>query len=122
MTLMVNIRHLFYGITMIEKYKDTGASKPYLIFALTDETFSLVCSPDLPQGVDRKLYYLFVSALNQFYWIVGSIAGALIGSARHVQYSGHRFFYDGAVYSNICQSSGKRQDRTSLRYAESSFP
>lgn len=81
MTLMVNIRHLFYGITMIEKYKDTGASKPYLIFALTDETFSLVCSPDLPQGVDRKLYYLFVSALNQFYWIVGSIAGALIGSA-----------------------------------------
>ena len=81
MTLMVNIRHLFYGITMIEKYKDAGASKPYLIFALTDETFSLVCSPDLPEGVDRRMYYLLVSAFDQFYWIAGSIAGALIGSA-----------------------------------------
>lgn len=81
MTLMVNIRHLFYGITMIEKYKDAGAAKPYLIFSLTDETFSLVCSPDLPHGVDRKTYYLLVSAFDQFYWIAGSVAGAVIGSA-----------------------------------------
>ncbi len=60
MTLLVNIRHLFYGITMLEKYKDTGARKPYLIFALTDETFSLVCAPNLPEGVRRKNYYFFV--------------------------------------------------------------
>lgn len=91
MTLMVNIRHLFYGITMIEKYKDTGASKPYLIFALTDETFSLVCSPELPQEIDRKKYYLFVSAFDQFYWIAGSIAGALIGNALTFNTSGVEF-------------------------------
>lgn len=81
MTLMVNIRHLFYGITMLDRYKDAGASKPYLIFALTDETFSLVCSPDLPEKVDEKRYYLLVSLFNQCYWVVGSVVGAILGSA-----------------------------------------
>ena len=81
MTLMVNIRHLFYGITMLDKYKETGAEKPYLIFALTDETFSLVCSPELPDGVERRRYYLLVSLFNQFYWVAGSTLGGIIGSA-----------------------------------------
>ena len=81
MTLMVNIRHLFYGITMLDGYKGTGAAKPYLIFALTDETFSLVCSPELPDGVAKKRYYLLVSLFNQCYWVAGSVAGALLGSA-----------------------------------------
>lgn len=81
MTLLVNARHLFYGITMLEKYKDTGAKKPYLIFALTDETFSLVCSPNLPNEINRKEYYLFVSLFDQCYWIVGSLLGSIIGNA-----------------------------------------
>lgn len=81
MTLMVNIRHLFYGITMLEKYKNTGLKKPYLIFALTDETFSLVCSADLPKNIDTNKYYLFVSLFNQCYWVFGSIFGGLIGGA-----------------------------------------
>ena len=81
MTLLVNIRHLFYGITMLEDYKDAGAGKPYLIFALTDETFSLVCSPKLPENVNRKDYYFFVSLFNHCYWVSGSVLGALIGSA-----------------------------------------
>lgn len=81
MTLLVNIRHLFYGITMLEDYKDTGAKKPYLIFALTDETFSLVCSPKLPEEVDRKDYYFLVSLFNQSYWVLGSVLGGLIGNA-----------------------------------------
>lgn len=80
MTVMVNVRHVFYGITMLEKYKGTGKRKPYLIFSLTDETFSLVCSPDLPQDVDRQDYYLFVSLLNQCYWVFGSIMGAILGN------------------------------------------
>lgn len=80
MTLLVNIRHLFYGITMLEKYKDTGARKPYLIFALTDETFSLVCAPNLPEGVRRKDYYFFVSLFNQCYWVIGSGLGSIIGN------------------------------------------
>ena len=80
MTLMVNARHLFYGISMLERYKDTGAVKPYLIFALTDETYSVVCSGDVPDGVDRKKNYFWVSLLDQFYWVVGCVAGALLGS------------------------------------------
>ena len=80
-TLMVNARHLFYGISMLEKYKNTGRKKPYLIFALTDETYSLVCNdhPDIPAG-KRNSYYLFVSLFNQIYWVAGSVLGAAAGS------------------------------------------
>ena len=77
-TLMVNARHLFYGISMVDAYKGTGKRKPYLIFALTDETFSLV-SQGAPEHVDRNRYFFLVSALNQCYWVVGSVLGALAG-------------------------------------------
>lgn len=81
MTVMVNIRHLFYGITMLERYNKTGKEKPYLIFALTDEPFSLVCSPELPEGVDTHKYYFWLSLMNQCYWVTGSTLGALIGAS-----------------------------------------
>ncbi|MDO4305820.1 MAG: AzlC family ABC transporter permease [Eubacteriales bacterium] len=81
MTLMVNARHLFYGISMVEKYRDTGKAKPYLIFSLTDETYSLVCAPYLPDGIVKKDYYLLVSLLDQCYWVLGSFLGSLLGSA-----------------------------------------
>ena len=80
MTLMVNARHLFYGISMLDKYKDTGKYKPYLILALTDETYSLVCSGDIPDGVDRNKYYFLVSLFDQIYWVLGSVAGSVLGS------------------------------------------
>ena len=80
-TLMVNARHLFYGISMIGRYQGAGAKKPYLIFALTDETYSLVCHGDTPKGADPHLYYFLVSFFNQIYWIVGSVLGAAVGSA-----------------------------------------
>lgn len=80
MTLMVNARHLFYGVSMIEKYRKAGAYKPYIIFALTDETYSLVCSRELPKGVERKKYYFLVSLMNQSYWVLGSVFGSLVGS------------------------------------------
>lgn len=80
-TLMVNARHLFYGISMLGKYKGTGKRKPYLIFALTDETYSLVCSDDLPVPPEqRKNYYFFVSLFNHIYWVTGSVAGAVVGT------------------------------------------
>lgn len=91
MTVMVNIRHLFYGITMLEKYADTGRKKPYLIFSLTDETFSLVCSPSLPEGVNEKQYYFYVSLLDQCYWVLGSIIGAVAGAALSFDSSGIDF-------------------------------
>lgn len=81
MTLTVNARHLFYGVSMVERYRDAGPAKPYLIFALTDETYSLVCSGEPPAGVDRKGYFLLVSLLDHLYWIAGSALGALLGGA-----------------------------------------
>lgn len=80
-TLMVNARHLFYGISMLDKYKNTGKRKPYLIFSLTDETYSLVCNdnPQIPAD-KRNDYYLFVSLFNHIYWILGSVLGAAVGS------------------------------------------
>lgn len=80
MTVMVNARHLFYGISMIERYRDTRPYKPYLIFGLTDETYSLVCSGDVPGGVNEKKYFFLLTLLNQCYWITGSVLGSLIGS------------------------------------------
>ena len=80
-TLMVNARHLFYGISMIDRYKGAGRKKPYLMFALTDETYSLVCSEESVKGVeDRYKYYFFLSLFNQSYWITGSLIGSVLGS------------------------------------------
>lgn len=78
MTLMINARHFFYGLSMLDKYQDTGKAKPYLIFSLTDETYSLVCPP-APAGADEKGYYLLVSLFDQIYWIAGSVLGGLLG-------------------------------------------
>ena len=80
-TLMVNARHLFYGISMVERYADTGKKKPYLIFALTDETYSLVCSQESVKGIkEPKEYYFLVSIFNQSYWVAGSVIGSLLGN------------------------------------------
>ena len=79
-SLMVQARHLFYGVSMLTKYKGMGKAKPYLIFSLTDETFALVVQP-LPEGVRPKQYYFFVSLLDQCYWVLGSALGGIIGAA-----------------------------------------
>ena len=79
-TLMVNARHLFYGISMIDKYKGAGKKKPYMIFALTDETYSLVCQEDCPKGMDYHTLCLFISVFNQIYWVTGSVLGSLLGA------------------------------------------
>ena len=79
-TLMVNARHLFYGISMVDRYKNTGKAKPYLIFALTDETYALVCDgKEDMEPKERKKYFLYTSIFDQFYWVSGSFLGALIG-------------------------------------------
>lgn len=80
-TLMVNARHLFYGISMLDRYKGTGKRKPYLIFALTDETYSLLCNENQKiEEEQKKNYYFFVSLFNHVYWVLGSVIGALIGT------------------------------------------
>lgn len=79
-TLTVNIRHLFYGISMLEKYKDSSPYKPYLIFGLTDETFSIICSTEPPQGINRNYFMFFITLLDHTYWVLGSALGGLIGA------------------------------------------
>ncbi|MGI6145574.1 MAG: branched-chain amino acid ABC transporter permease [Clostridia bacterium] len=80
MTLMVNARHIFYGISMLDKYKDTGKLKAYLIFGLCDETFSIVCSTEPPEGVNRNWFMFFITLLDHSYWVIGSALGGLLGS------------------------------------------
>ena len=79
-SLMVNARHLFYSISMIDKYKDSGKYKPYMIFALTDETYSLLCDGMTPSGVEPNQYRFLVSLFNHSYWVAGSIIGSLLGA------------------------------------------
>lgn len=79
-SLMVNARHLFYSISMIDKYKDAGQYKPYMIFALTDETYSLLCDGMTPSGVDTNQYRFLVSIFNHSYWVTGSVIGSLLGA------------------------------------------
>lgn len=78
-TLAVQIRHAFYGLSLIEKFKCLGKRKPYVIFALTDETYSLLCSVKTPEEVSPGRFYFTISMLNQCYWIVGSVLGATVG-------------------------------------------
>jgi len=90
-TLMVNARHLFYGISMVDAYRGAGKKKPYLIFALTDETYSLVSRTPAPEGINRQLYCFLVSALDHSYWIAGCALGGILGAALPVNFEGIDF-------------------------------
>ena len=79
LTLLINFRHLVYGLSMIEKFRGAGRKKPYLIFALTDETYALLSGVHPPTGVDPQNFYFAVSLLNQLYWVIGSVLGGLAG-------------------------------------------
>ena len=78
MTLMINARHFFYGLSMLDRYQDAGKEKPYLIFSLTDETYSLMCAP-LPEEADPRRFRLLVSVFDHCYWVLGSAIGGLLG-------------------------------------------
>ena len=78
-TLAVNARHLLYGLSMLRKYKNTGAKKPYLIFSLTDETYSLLVKDDADERNNNASFYFFVSLFNQLYWVAGSAIGVIAG-------------------------------------------
>ncbi|MDR0819839.1 MAG: AzlC family ABC transporter permease [Oscillospiraceae bacterium] len=80
-TLMVNARHVFYGISLLERFKRYGKAKYYMIFALTDETFALHLSAKPPEGMDEEKFYLTISVMDHLYWIIGCVLGGLIGSA-----------------------------------------
>lgn len=89
MTLMIQARHLFYGISMLDKYKNLGPKKYYLIYAMCDETFSVNYTAKIPENVDRGWFY--VTLLNQLYWVSGATIGGLLGSLIHFDTTGLDF-------------------------------
>lgn len=80
MTFFINGRHIFYGLSFVEKYKKMGRACPYMVFSLTDETYSVLCSTKVPEGMDEGKIYFWISFLDQSYWVIGSVLGAVAGS------------------------------------------
>ena len=78
-SLMIQARHLFYGISMLDKFKDMGWKKFYLIYGMCDETFSVNYTAEIPEGVDRGWFYFFVSLLDELYWFLGATLGGILG-------------------------------------------
>ena len=81
LTLMINFRHLVYGLSMLEKFRGMGIRKFYMIFSLTDETYALLSAARVPEGIDEHRYYFAVAMLDHSYWIGGSVLGSVLGSA-----------------------------------------
>ncbi|PKM72722.1 MAG: branched-chain amino acid transporter AzlC [Firmicutes bacterium HGW-Firmicutes-16] len=80
LSVMVNARHLFYGISMLEKYKGLGKVRAFLIYTLCDETFSISSSVTPPEDIDRKYFYLSISLLDYLYWVLGTFLGSVLGN------------------------------------------
>jgi 4-azaleucine resistance transporter AzlC len=91
LTLVINFRHLVYGLSMLEKFKGMGPRKLYMIFALTDETYALLAGVHAPDGVDEKDFYFTIAVLDHIYWIAGSLIGAVAGSLIHINTEGIDF-------------------------------
>ena len=89
--LLLNIRHIVYGLPLINQFKECRRSKPYLIYALTDETFSILTTTNVPPGVKPEEYYFTVSILDQAYWVGGSLIGAVAGAMIHFDFTGVDF-------------------------------
>lgn len=91
LTLMINARHIFYGISMLGQYSTVKRFKPYLIFGLTDETFAVVQAHEPPPSIDRATYYFVITLLDHLYWVLGSLTGAILGQAIHIDVRGLEF-------------------------------
>lgn len=90
-TLLLNLRHSFFGLSLIRKFSNTSPAKPYLIFALTDETYALLTAMDEPEQQSKTRYYFSIALFNHLYWITGTVIGALIGQAFRTNLKGMEF-------------------------------
>ena len=90
-TLLVNARHLFYGISLVDTYKTAGKRRLYMIFGLTDETYSLVTQAKIPEGISREDYCFWVTLLNHCYWVAGCVLGAVVGTVVPINFAGVSF-------------------------------
>ena len=118
LTLMVGARHIFYGIAMLTKFSKLDSKKYYTIFGLTDETFSVLVSIDVPENLSRDWVYFFITLLNQMYWVSGTVIGVLLGSMITINLEGIDFVLT-ALFITIfvdqwLNSSSKVPDRKSV--------
>lgn len=109
-SLMVNARHLFYSISMIGMYRNAGKRKPYMIFALTDETYSLLCDGTVPEGADPNQYRFLVSLFNHCYWIAGSVIGNLLGAVLPFPTTGIEFSMTALFAASFTEQWLKTRD------------
>lgn len=113
MSLMVNARHLFYGLSMLPKYRGMGRARDALVFLLCDETFSIVCSVEPPPDVPAKDFYLAVSLLDYLYWVAASFVGGLIGSVLRFDLTGLDFVLTALIFVLFLDRWEQKKDRPS---------
>jgi len=111
MTIVVNIRHLFYGIGMLDKYKDLKKHKLYDIFALTDETFSIACNRKM-SGLNKEDYYFYLSLFNHCYWITGCVLGSILGDVLPFDFRGIEFSMTVLFIVIVIDQWEKNKDHT----------
>ena len=113
MTLMVNARHLFYGLAMLDRFRGLGWKKLYLIFGMCDETFSVTCSTRAPEGVDEGWFMTFVTLLDQLYWVLGAALGGLCGTLLTLNTEGLDFVMTAMFVVIFLENWLKEENHTS---------
>ena len=111
MSILVNARHCFYGLSILEKYKGTGWARPFLIFGLTDETFSLVSTLEPPEGVARRDFYFWISLLDYLYWQVGCTLGNAVGGLLTFDTTGLDFTLTALFIVLLLEQVKKKENR-----------
>jgi 4-azaleucine resistance transporter AzlC len=111
MTLFVNGRHVFYGISMIEKFRDMGKRYPYMIFSLTDETYSLLGRTQVPATLDEQKVLFQISMLNHSYWVIGSLLGGLVGQLGAFNSTGIEFSMTAIFLAIVVEQWGEKKNR-----------
>jgi 4-azaleucine resistance transporter AzlC len=113
LTLMINARHIFYGISMLDRYKGVGIRKLYLIFGMCDETFSINCTAKVPDGIDEGKFFLSTTLLNQSYWVIASTVGGIFGSVISFETRGIEFVMTAMFFVILVDQLREKKARPS---------
>lgn len=113
MVLMINARHLFYGLSMLDRYKDTGWKKFFLVFGMSDETFALTSSTEIPEGADKGWFLLWITWLDEAYWVAGATLGGIIGPYLNFDLKGLDFVLTAMFAAIFADNWLREKDHTS---------